>query len=545
MLSPIGEVLGVFAVFGREPRTSFTPQQRRELADFSSLVTTDLKLQTNWVTDPDLRSIPLLDRDSAGNDNPRPRVVKPLVGDLDDDDVQSQLVPPPLRYHRAENSPKRSRAYIHRQNENAFSTNGEQTPPSSAHAEEKFFGESKDFGNSLPQPSVKSRSNESASFDSLPTPDSHDFRVSTPRPFSSSDITSLNPHPPNTPNRSIKDGEESQGPQFDLTIEDFMSLVDSDCAEQYAEDAAVNDATAKNTLVGSSRVEQPAAEARKIALFDNFQAEYAFSTEGSEDHNVETARTAEVLDAPPRDLAPSPSIVESSTALRPLNSRLDSPVLLNRLSTSTGVSSSSSSQNGETMPFKLAEACRITAQNLGYDIIYVVQIKPSHPLLTDQQLFAPGGLRKNLITAHGLTEAMNLSSETHVGVLRSRGPQSWKNNRERYEDGEFEGGCLIAIHSEGGPRRLRSSGIIMGAFYKPSGTGRTQGKTTAEIERLVEAGKVLKNMILKPQRLIHPKRTNTEPTTPRLHSARQATEVDDDIWKLSLDAARIQRGGQF
>jgi hypothetical protein len=136
MLSPIGEVLGVFAVFGREPRTSFTPQQRRELADFSSLVTTDLKLQTNWVTDPDLRSIPLLDRDSAGNDNPQPRVVKPLVGDLDDDDVQLQLVPPPLRYHRADNSPKKSRAYIHRQNENAFSTNGEQTPPSSAHAEE-------------------------------------------------------------------------------------------------------------------------------------------------------------------------------------------------------------------------------------------------------------------------------------------------------------------------------------------------------------------------------------------------------------------------
>jgi hypothetical protein len=324
-----------------------------------------------------------------------------------------------------------------------------------------------------------------------------------------------------------------------------MSLADSDCVEPYPEDAAANDTAVKSTLIEASRVEQHAAEARKIALFDSFQAEYAFSTEGSEDHHVETANTAEVLDVPPRGLAPSPSINESSTARRPLNSRLDSPVLLNRLSTSTGVSSSSSSQNGETMPFKLAEACRITAQNLGYDIIYVVQIKPSHPLLTDQQLFAPGGLRKNLITAHGLTEAMNLSSETHVGVLRSRGPQFWKNNRERYEDGEFEGGCLIAIHSEGGPRRLRSSGIIMGAFYKPSGTGRTQGKTTAEIERLVEAGKVLKNIILKPQRIIHPKRTNTEPTTPHLHSAGQATEVDDDIWKLSLDAARIQRGGKF
>jgi hypothetical protein len=85
----------------------------------------------------------------------------------------------------------------------------------------------------------------------------------------------------------------------------------------------------------------------------------------------------------------------------------------------------------------------------------------------------------------------------------------------------------------------------MGAFYKPSGTGKAQGRTTAEIERLVEAGKVLKNMILNPQRHFHPKRTNTEPTTPRLYPAEKAGEVDDDMWKLSLDAARIRRGGQF
>lgn len=59
-----------------------------------------------------------------------------------------------------------------------------------------------------------------------------DNLYSSPRPFSSSDITSLNSLPPNSPIQSISDYDLSHHPNLDMTVEDFLSLSDGDIIEQ-------------------------------------------------------------------------------------------------------------------------------------------------------------------------------------------------------------------------------------------------------------------------------------------------------------------------
>jgi hypothetical protein len=145
--------------------------------------------------------------------------------------------------------------------------------------------------------------------------------------------------------------------------------------------------------------------------------------------------------------------------------------------------------------------------------------------MTDQELYTASGLRKTLLVAYGLSQPIELSSETHVGVLRSRG-YHWDNPQDHYDEGEYETGCMVPIHSEGGPLLLRSSGIVMGAFRKPKPNGKRETRDNKdELKRLMDFGKTLRCIFLKDKPQPTTKRSNSKPAATTSYPANEAMEV--------------------
>lgn len=458
MLSSDGQPVGVFAIFSREPRDAFTAAQRRELAGYSAMALSDLTQQAKWLAGTELRSdrsTPLLQRDSRINGDYRP----PAANAQTHVEIDHALVPPGLRYHKQKTPPTNAtRVFLNQQL--SPDSRFEQTPPSSSEGSEgdSFPGHPRGFGKNHKDLSVKSDLSQYASSGDMITPDSEDFCVPTPRPFSASDLTSLNPHPPNSP--VLLGQDTSFQANSDLTVESFMSLSDRDCAEE------------ESPLIDLSTPEsQP---------------------------NESTTVGAQSL-APPRFANSS-----ISTAMASEPQKFKDPMA------------------------EAAFSCSFTAQNQGYDLIYVVDIKPTGPFMTDQELLAPGGLQKRIVVAYGLDRPMELATQMHINVLRSRGFQIWENRDATYDNGEFRTGYLLPLSTESGPRRQRSSGLIFGAFRRPKlvEVGPIVHISSQEMQRLLESAHTLRDLVLKqPDTRRPPKRANTEPTTQDRYPANEAIEV--------------------
>lgn len=236
MLAPGGEVVGIFTILGKQPRTTFTPFQRRELAELSQQAMSDLNLQAEWLSNTDGRSTPILQRSSLINADTLPATpysASPKArSDHSDDsslEIDMEVLPSALHYQKEFPKPRTSRLF---KTEADRRDTLEPTPPSSSGsgAAALLRNHPRGFGKNLKQLSVNS-GHDLSSFNELITPDSAGFVAPSPRPFSSSDLTSLDPHPFNTPNTSAADGFEHMLPSLDLTVESFMSLTDLDLAE--------------------------------------------------------------------------------------------------------------------------------------------------------------------------------------------------------------------------------------------------------------------------------------------------------------------------
>jgi hypothetical protein len=422
----------------------------------------DLTQQAMWLSDSELhspRSTPLLERDSDGNGTYRPPKIKSLPAVQ----VDLTLVPSGLRYHKMKTPPTGTPQVFVDRSPDVLS---EQTPPSSEGSEDDTFPSNpRGFGKNHKQLCVNSDLNHVSSYGDMITPDSEGFHVPTPRPFSASDLTSLNPHPPNSPVLPSQDGLLHTN--SDLTMEDFMSLSDNDCAEQ------------ESPLIDLST---PMEETNKSKISDG-----------------------------------------QSLALPPF-----SRLTISSISTMTGQSRESTDPMAEA-----AFACSFSAQSLGYDLIYVVEIKPSRPNMTSKELFAPGGVRKRILVAYGLDRPMELSTEMHIRVLRSKGYQAWENHRADYGNGEYQSGYLIPLHTESVPYRKRSSGLVFGAFRRPKLAQVDDSVPEVPVEdtqRLLDAAMALKNILLKqPNVRRRLKRSKTEPTSPNRYLANEAVEVGKDL----------------
>jgi hypothetical protein len=451
MLSPDGHAVGVFAIFGKEPRVAFDAAQRRELAGYSAMALKDISQQALWLSDSELhspQSTPLLDRDS----DYRPSKGKPPAFNID-----HTLVPPGLRYHKVKTPPTNtSRVFLTRQL--SPSVLSEQTPPSSSEGSEDdtFPGRPRGFGKNHKQLSVNSDLSHVTSHGDLITPDSEGFRVPTPRPFSASDLTSLNPHPPNTPVMLSQD--YSFDINADLTVENFMSLSDNDCAEE------------ESPLIDLATPEERSNKSKT------------------------------------RVKTPKRMTVSSISTMMIGQSRVSKDPMV-----------------------EAALFCSRTAQNLGYDLMYVVEIQPARPSMTDLELSAPGGVQKKILVAYGLKKPMDLSTDMHLRVLRCRGYQAYENPQNTYESGEFRTGCLIPLQTESVPVRKRSSGLVFGAFRRPNPAevgGPVRQTSTQEIKELLDAAMDLKEIILKQSNgRRSPKKSNSEPSSPKRYLANEAREI--------------------
>ncbi len=533
MMSPCGEVLGVFAIFATRARTSFTPLQRRELAEFSSLVMADLSMQAKSLQDMHLRSTPILDRNSIIDTPYRTHSITSIIGS---DGIEFELIPPALAYHKPKTPPRtESELHIIGQSYDSPLYPTEHTPPSSAESSHGVYkhptGLSKYYGRPFNGVALFPGSSLYGSF----TEDTRDFGPSSPRPFSSSDLTSLHPHPPNTPAHSIREEDLSTRLNFDLSVEDFMALSDGDCTEDYQSTLSFGNVLHENRLdttsglVGRERYDFAAScdtsQGSKQAL-DPSTANKLLALKPSSEEleliratSIRTSLTSFQDRTPDKkvsrvtptrniflDDASSPLIdMRTPPTVDTSQNKRDRGLVLYSESPSGIYNRSSLSSISPSLTPELdgclanaAFACAFNAQNLGYDLVYIVEIGPARPFMSDAEIFSSNGLRKKILVAYGLTQPLELASEIHIRVLRCRGCELWENSQSHYEEDEYQSGFLQSLKSEG-PVRFRSSGVVLGAFRKPrpftEKTGPPEPNPAIEMDRFMEFSKVLKGIL--------------------------------------------------
>ncbi len=577
LLSADGLVLGVFAIWAKEPRVTFSPDERRELAEFSALVMTDLTLQAAKLSDLDLRSTPILQRDSIINGAFQPHRPESSLADVNTDaNLESELVPSALRYHRLTTTSKASPLSINISSAQQASHSSNYTPPPSRESQDGMNRVNSDLETECLSPA--------SSYEELtPMATWQGRRVSTPRPFSTSDLTSHYALPPNTPEQSQM---ETTRPQlnFDETLDRFPTVPDYDYFEfsqdfsissdiQHSDDFQSLSHRSAETLSTNTGI--PTRDTTIETEFDQ-SGEYSIyddptpiihdeSREVIEEHGpgleggaveLKTINSPQ-FDPPSQTMAemarpslclhlPSTSPSNETMAMADISmlSFLGQEPPQSRVSDAVSPSTSRFWESSEAIK-EAAITCSVYAQKLGYDMIYVAEVKPARPLMTDEDLLKPGGLIMKILTAHGLDRPLDLAPATHLEVLRDRGSRSWENTDEHYAEQDFQYGCLVRVQAENAPRQSRSSGIVMGVFRKPHLAAK-DFDSVYELKRLLDFARVLKKILAKrsQRRKTHRPKTVSPRSSNESYPANEAIEVqlDDEprVSKYSLDSRGTQ-----
>lgn len=474
MLSESGHAVGVLAVFGKDPRTSFSTRLRRQLADYASAALDSLLGNDELL---DRRSTPILQRDSVINGDYHAVPAKLSTSNNVDNYLHFPLKTPRNLNTPALHGAQRNYCYI------------EQTPPSTASDDGHQIGRrGKSFGDHE-KLSVDSAVNLFPSLQDLITPDSPRFESPSPRPFSSSDITSLNLQPVNTPRNSVMVGT-SEVQTSNVTIEAFLALSDEDCIERLELDSTGNE----NSDIPS----------QSLPLIDLSPSQ------------AQTLRSDEAENQ--RSLIVRPRPLQIKAGIR-------------------AAALSDYSQDPTDVQAAVAFACHYLATNLGFDLIYVAEIIPKRLGMSDKELLAPGGIEKRVLAAHGVVKPLDLSSPVHLEVLRTRGGFDYALNSKEYNDDEFELGYLIPLHTELGALRLRSSGLVVGAYKK-------RGRDDGDVNRKVEADKLRQSAEdLKPVFLKATHLQLQRSSTPNPYPANEAVEIGHPF--TSIQESELHGGQQY
>jgi hypothetical protein len=386
-----------------------------------------------------------------------------------------------------------------------FSSRQEHTPPSSANSENDTIfmgGENSHKGFRSPNKkfAVNTGFDHAADSYDLVTPNSDDYRSCSPRPWSSSDITSLHPHPPNTPAFSLK--EEFEQANFELSVEDFMTLGDEDCAEEQFYQESSNTPVTNNLENELRSAEQGEAKASQIMEIHQMRPLLGSPTQRYRTPSrIPIPKNGKDSFPPPPKLPPQ-ARSPSATNLLVISRSSDDPMAEEK---------------------RAAFVCRDIAKNLGYHLVYAVELAATRPIMNDDDLYDRGNLRMKILAIYGADQYLELDPSLHINALRSRGSYTW-DPRVRKE-GDYDYGRLFHIHAEGGPHRLRTNGIIVGAFRRPEGNGALQEVSeTVALKRFEEAVQHLKPILLKSKSRI-PQRANTDPQESPRYPANEAREV--------------------
>jgi hypothetical protein len=469
MLSKSGHTVGVLAIFDTEPRASFLRPLRRKLEDYA-VAAMDNMLGNNELLDR--RSTPILQRDSVINGEYH--AVTTMSPKPDKSDNHARFPMNSTRNYTPKfHGAQQSRGYI------------EQTPPSTASDDGHQNSRSGAYFCNYENPSVDSGVNVFPSLQDMITPDSGRFESPSPRPFSSSDITSLNIQPTNTPRNSLIGPIELQ--TSNVTIEAFLALSDEDCTERLDVDQAESDTT-----------DMPSSPP-----LVNFPSSHARNLSSGEANN------------------------QKSLILRPQLQHMMA------IPSPDALSERSHASSGTSVQAEVAYACHSLSKSLGYDMIYVAEVIPKQPGMSDKELVAPGGIEKRILAAHGVDRPLDLSSPVHLDVLRTRGGFDYALNSKEYDD-DYDIGYLIPLHTELGPLRLRSSGLVVGA-YKKRGRDDDSVSRKEEADKLRRGAEKLKHVFLKATRL----QLQRSPS-PNPYPANEAVEVGGSF--TSTQQGQLQSG---
>lgn len=438
-----------------------------------------------------------------------------------DDEARSvlnySLLPSALRVPELKTPPSAtSGSFTDFPSQGYFSSYQETTPPSSANSENNTA-----LIDSQHDPLGLRRLNKKLTVDpdfdhvvspyDIVTPDSDDYRSCSPRPWSSSDITSLHPHPPNTPAFSLQ--EEFEEANFDISVEDFMALHDDDCAEEVY------------------------PEPRNPSITNNLQSELSPAEQPEDLQIMDVDPLRPLLGYSPKDVKIQSRIPVPKSVYLPLPGLPPLPKLPPQARSPSTNSPFTSRCSGDSMAEenRVAFVCQNIAQSLGYNLLYAVELAPTKPMMTDEELFKPGGLRMQIIAAHGMHEPLDLDPKQHIKALRSRGCVTWEDSV--FTESAYDHGRLVTIHAaDGGPHRLRKSGIIVGAFGRQDSNDVLQEVgETAHLRRFEEEVQSLKPLLLKSKNRIPQGAKNESQKSPR-YPANEAKEIGDSFQSQNLDA---------
>lgn len=495
LLSEDGQAVGVFAIFGPNPRDKFTVLQRHDLFEFGILAARDLVLNPRQApVDDKRRETPLLQREDLINgisnfsESPKSIHQRPAKSPI------SRLSP--VRYGKQHGKTrKRSRE--------AVSYSSEPTPPSSDESDGASDASSKGSATTIKHVSIYPRTQddlggEEGIRNSLTCP------PTSPRPFSSSDLT------------SVEDMARFCTPEPDSEMyDDIFHPRDATatCGKASAKPSDLKQDQKSSDLV--CLIAQESGQSVPPIL--GYMGEIETLQE-----DIVTIDTSSLDDISRFDTLNGPKPVSPQ----------------NRRGSMSSISTNITVSDVETFDSQVeAEfAAAFWAQNLGFDTIYAVEIFPNRPFMTDEELKAPGGMGSRLVVSYGLGDDVSFTMSMHLQALRTAGGVIWDDDGNY--PGEYRRGFMMALAHDKAVLQNRSKGLVFGAFRKTPKDGNPAAIiTTSDIERLRESAIVLKRILLKPLK-DRQRYCQTEPSSPSGFPADEAIEIG----KHSLDAGRKRMG---
>jgi hypothetical protein len=141
-----------------------------------------------------------------------------------------------------------------------------------------------------------------------------------------------------------------------------------------------------------------------------------------------------------------------------------------------------------------AHLCRVAAQDLAYDLIYIVdvtapKINPSNPTIN------PSEISVRLLAAYGMDSKLPLDPNLHLSALRSFGIFTWTPpTAQPLHPSDFNLGLFQAIPTSYGGARSRSSGMVVAAYRRVSTHG--IASDAVEVQEFVDFAKKLKGIFV-------------------------------------------------
>ncbi|KAM0144338.1 hypothetical protein ACHAO1_000096 [Botrytis cinerea] len=443
LISDSGEIIGVFSIFSKNPRNEFARGDRKELAEFAAISVKDICLHSERATDPDLRRSPVAPspRDTKINLLPNPlqlqKQLSPLV-------AHPAYFPMGLQFQQPNPLAKQTDSL--REGENV---SGKVSPESSIRDSEILYMAVPGHYRSISAESSFLSQNSPEAFRQYLTPTlPQNFPGSEDpesRPYSTSDLTSMDLPRNNTPNDTFY-SEDSYSHQFDL--------------------------------------DGPATPKQQKFVFPNtIYRNVGPSTSGISLNNSFGRLYMEgdsILGSTYQQELSEPEVATPSTLLSRPFSSISSTSIGTTLSSRIGGPNQGDENAPPNAPWSnMAEAafsCSFSGRQFGFDQVYAVQVDCPYPGISDRDLLGPNGLKLKILASYGLPYGYeselnnNLSLKTAFlnGLRTNELRYTWTPDeapQTQEEGAQLKFGILMPLCPVD-QTRSRDHGIVYAMFRK-------------------------------------------------------------------------------